>query len=158
MTNFWQALSFRTYQKFSSGGFSSCFSFYAFGFCIFHGFSILIEIYAHIQMRQRWRRRGEGGANAEVDPLSERVGHVFAKKCCKLLKISKFTCRRGRGRKRRGGVARHDLQTAFPLFMCFPTNTNKKQKCMQNILLARCCFIFYCNSVSSCVKFGNCCK
>lgn len=43
--------------------------------CIFHGFSILIEIYAHIPPVEGWGSQSVLGH-----------GHVFAKKeCCKLL-------------------------------------------------------------------------
>lgn len=83
VTNFWQALSFGTYQP-NGGrrGGTVNFSFSAFGFCIFHGFSILIEIYAHIRMRRMWR-------DAEVDPLSKRVAHspLWSRVRQKLLQI-----------------------------------------------------------------------
>lgn len=62
VTNFWQPLSLWYIPIFLGLP--------IFHFCIFHGFSILIEIYAHNPMR---RGVGGGKGNAEVDAVLERV-------------------------------------------------------------------------------------
>lgn len=89
--------------------------------------------------RRVWGRKVEGGKeDAEVDAVLERVASspLWSRVRQKVLQIVEnfeiyMPSESGRGTP----TARHDLQAAFPLFMCVPLFT--EEKCMQNILLLR---------------------
>lgn len=90
VTNFWQPLSLWYIPIFLGLP--------IFHFCIFHGFSILIEIYAHNPMR-----RGVGEVRGMQKLMlcwkglrAAHFGHVFAKKCCKLLKMFEIYMPKGK--------------------------------------------------------------
>lgn len=91
-------------------------------------------------MRQGvWGRNVVGGkGDAEVDAVLERVASspLWSRVRQKVLQIVEnfeiyMPSESGRGTP----TARHDLQAAFPLFMCVPPF--REEKCMQNILLLR---------------------